>query len=46
MKIESWSNQTSPKSFFIHILFAWSVAPSHFSCFSIPVLRDYCNFGS
>ena len=43
---EGWERSLLEKSFFLHTLFAWSVAPSHFSCFSIPVLLDYCNFGS
>ena len=34
------------KSFFLHTLLAWSVALSHFSCFSLPVLPDHCNSGS
>ena len=34
------------KSFFLHTLLVWSVALSHFSCFSLPLLLDHCNFGS
>ena len=34
------------KSFFLHTLPVWSVALSHFSCFSLPALLDYYNFGS
>ena len=34
------------KSFFLHTLLLWSVALSHFSCFSIFVLLDHCNFFS
>ena len=34
------------KSFFLHTLLDWSVALSHFSCFSILVLLDHCNFDS
>ena len=34
------------KSFFCDTLLVWSVALSHFTCFSIPVLLDHCNFGS
>ena len=33
-------------SFFLHTLLVWSVALSHFSCFSLPLLLDHCNFGS
>ena len=34
------------KSFFLHTLLVWSVALSHFSCFSLHVLLDHCNFVS
>ena len=34
------------KSFFLHTLLVWSVALSHFSCFSLSVLLDHCNFVS
>ena len=34
------------KSFFLYTLLIWSVALSHFSCFSLPLLLDHCNFGS
>ena len=34
------------KSFFLHILLDWSIALLHFSCFSLLVLLDHCNFGS
>ena len=34
------------KSFFLHTLLVWSVVLSRFSCFSLPALLDYCNFGS
>ena len=34
------------KSFFLHTLLEWSVAMSHFSCFSLPVLLDHCSFVS
>ena len=34
------------KSFFLHTLPVWSVALSHFSCFSLLALLDYYNFGS
>ena len=33
------------KWFFLHTLLDWSIAFSHFSCFSLPVLLDHCNFG-
>ena len=32
------------KSFFLHALLVWSVVLSHFSCFSLPLLLDHCNF--
>ena len=34
------------KSFFLHTLLVWSVALSHFSCFSLSLLLDHRNFGS
>ena len=34
------------KSFFLHTLLDWSVALLHFSCFSVSILLDHCNFGS
>ena len=34
------------KYFFLQTLLEWSVALSHSSCFSLPVLLDRCNFGS
>ena len=34
------------KSFFLYTLFEWSVIFSHFSCSSLLVLLDRCNFGS
>ena len=34
------------KSFFLQTLLEWSVCGSHFSCFSLPILLDRCNFGS
>ena len=34
------------KSFFCHTLLVWSVALSHFTCSSIHVLFDHCNFDS
>ena len=34
------------KSFFFHTLLIWSMTLSHFSCFSLPILLDHCNFGS
>ena len=34
------------KYFFLHTLLAWNVVLSHFSCFSLHVFLDHCNFGS
>ena len=34
------------KSFFLHTLLVWSVALSHFFCFSLPLLLDHRNFFS
>ena len=34
------------KSFFFHTLLEWSLVLPTFSCFSLHVLLDYCNFGS
>ena len=34
------------KSFFLQTRLDWSVAFSHSSCFSLPILLDHCNFGS
>ena len=34
------------KSFFLHTILFWSVALSHFSCFSLPNLLDLYSFGS
>ena len=34
------------KSFFFHTLLEWSLVLPTFSCFSLHVLPDYCNFGS
>ena len=37
---------SSFKSFFFHTLLEWNLALPSFSCFSLPVLFDHCNFGS